>query len=69
VAPTPIRGRRTEAALEGTILDDEHIAEIAHTTEQEISPISDVRSSAWYRTRMIHDMTRRLLQDVSRRDD
>ncbi|MHC4101616.1 MAG: FAD binding domain-containing protein [Planctomycetota bacterium] len=68
VAPTPIRGRRTEAALEGTVLDDEHIAEIARATEQEISPISDVRSSAWYRTRMIHDMTRRLLQDVSRRD-
>jgi xanthine dehydrogenase FAD-binding subunit len=69
VAPTPIRGRRTEAALEGTVLDDEHIAEIARTTQQEISPISDVRASAWYRTRMIRDMTRRLLHDVSRRDD
>jgi CO/xanthine dehydrogenase FAD-binding subunit len=69
VAPTPIRGRRTEAALEGTSLDDEHIDEIAEATEAEISPISDVRASAWYRTRMIQDMTRRLLQNVSRRDD
>ena len=66
VAPTPIRGRRTEAALEGTVLDDEHIAEIARAAQEEISPISDVRASAWYRTRMIHDMTRRLLHDVSR---
>ncbi|MHC4767901.1 MAG: FAD binding domain-containing protein [Planctomycetota bacterium] len=69
VAPTPIRGRRTEAALEGTVLDDENIDEIARTAQEEISPISDVRASAWYRTRMIHDMTRRLLQNVSRRDD
>ena len=69
VAPTPIRGRRTEAALEGTVLDDQHIAEIAGTALQEISPISDVRASAWYRTRVIHDMMRRLLHDVSRRDD
>ncbi|MHC5006819.1 MAG: FAD binding domain-containing protein [Planctomycetota bacterium] len=69
VAPTAIRGRRTEAALEGTVLDDEHIDEIARIAQQEISPISDVRASAWYRTRMIQDMTQRLLQNVSRRDD
>jgi CO/xanthine dehydrogenase FAD-binding subunit len=69
VAPTAIRGRRTEAALEGTVLDEEHIAAIARTAGEEISPISDVRASAWYRTRMIDDMTRKLLHDVSRPED
>ncbi|MHC4786428.1 MAG: FAD binding domain-containing protein [Planctomycetota bacterium] len=69
VAPTPIRGRRTEAALEGAVLDDSRIADIARTAEQEIAPISDVRASAWYRTRLIHDLTRKLLRNVSRTQD
>jgi CO/xanthine dehydrogenase FAD-binding subunit len=64
VAPTPIRGHKTEAALEGTSLDDEQIDAIARGACAEIAPISDVRASAWYRTRMIETMTRRLLHDV-----
>jgi CO/xanthine dehydrogenase FAD-binding subunit len=69
VAPTPIRGPRTEAALEGAPLDDAHVAGIARTAEQEISPISDVRASAWYRKRIIRDLIRKLLRDVDRRED
>jgi xanthine dehydrogenase FAD-binding subunit len=59
VAPTPIRGRRTEAALEGAV----------RTAEQEIAPITDVRASAWYRTRLVSDLTRKLLRDVNRTRD
>jgi CO/xanthine dehydrogenase FAD-binding subunit len=66
VAPTPIRGRSTEAALEGAVLDDRRIEEIAHVAENEISPISDVRASAWYRKRLICELTQRLLHDVNR---
>ncbi len=66
VAPTPIRGRDTEAALEGAILDARRIEEIAHVAENEISPISDVRASAWYRKRLICELTQRLLHDVNR---
>jgi CO/xanthine dehydrogenase FAD-binding subunit len=66
VAPTPIRGRKTEAALEGAVLDETRIADAARAAEQEIAPISDVRASAWYRTRLIHDLTRKLLHDVNR---
>ncbi|MHC4447193.1 MAG: FAD binding domain-containing protein [Planctomycetota bacterium] len=69
VAPSPIRGRMTEAALEGATLDDERIALAARAAEQEVTPISDVRASAWYRRELIHDLTQRLLRDVSRRDD
>jgi CO/xanthine dehydrogenase FAD-binding subunit len=69
VAPTAIRGRRTEAALEGAVLDESHIAAAAGAALEEISPISDVRASAWYRTRLIDDMTRKLLHDVGRARD
>lgn len=65
VAPTPIRGCMTEAALEGELLDDQRIGLVADTAEKEIAPISDVRASAWYRTRMINHLTRKLLRDVS----
>lgn len=60
VAPTPIRGTRTEAAIEkgGTA------GEIARIAESEVSPISDVRASAWYRKELIRTLTERLHHDV-----
>ncbi len=66
VAPTPIRGRETEAALEGVALDERRIEEISHVAGNEISPIYDVRASAWYRKRLICELTQRLLHDVNR---
>lgn len=64
VAPIPMRGRATEAALEGTVLDDEAIAHIATVAGDEIKPISDVRAGAWYRRQIVREMTRRLLHDL-----
>ncbi len=69
VAPTPIRGRAAEAALEGTPLDAASISRIARVAEEEVAPISDVRASEWYRRRIIRVLTGRLLDDVSQRDD
>ncbi len=69
VAPTPIRGRKTEAALENRELDAGRIAEIAQVAEQEVSPISDVRASAWYRTQLIRELTERLLHEVHQARD
>ncbi len=69
VAPTPIRGRATEAALEGATLDDTGIAEIARVAKDEVSPISDVRASAWYRKHLIDELTQRLLHDVNRTEN
>lgn len=69
VAPTPIRGRKTEAELESTELDDSRIADIARVAEQEVSPISDLRASAWYRTQLIRELTERLLHEVLRARD
>ena len=64
VAPVPMRASRAEAAVEGRALDEDAVAGALQMVEAEISPISDVRASAWYRTEMAKVFTRRLLQDV-----
>ncbi len=69
VAPVPLRGRRTEAALERQPLTYSNIAQAASTAADEISPISDVRASAWYRTQIARVLTERLLRDVSQAED
>ena len=64
VAPTPIRGPHTEAALEGKELDKETVALAAAAALTDIHPISDVRASDWYRCELIQNMMRRMLEHV-----
>ena len=68
-APTPLRGLRTEALLEGRTLDEETLAAAAATAREEIHPISDVRGSAWYRRELVQTLTGRLLRNVARTED
>ena len=65
VAPTPIRGPATEAALEGRRLDAATIEAAAQAAHDEGRPIDDVRASAWYRREMIHSLTRKVLSHVA----
>jgi CO/xanthine dehydrogenase FAD-binding subunit len=65
VAPVPLRARRTEAALEGCVLDAAAIERIAGVARDEVRPIDDVRASAWYRRELVFNMTRRMLDDVA----
>ena len=65
IAPTPLRGRQTEAVIEGKALTDEVITLAVEAARVEISPISDVRATAWYRKELVSVYLRRLLQDVS----
>lgn len=65
VAPTPVIGSATQEALEGRSLDAATIAAAAKAAQDEVHPISDVRASAWYRKEMIHNMTKRILEDVA----
>jgi CO/xanthine dehydrogenase FAD-binding subunit len=65
VAPTPMCGCATQEALEGKRLDATTIAAAAKAAQEEVHPISDVRASAWYRKEMIHNMTKRMLEDVA----
>jgi xanthine dehydrogenase FAD-binding subunit len=65
VAPIPMRAPRTEQALEGRRLDAAAIDEIAAVARDEVTPIDDVRASAWYRKELIHNITRRMLTHVA----
>lgn len=65
VAPTPVRAPRTEAALNGQQLDEAAIARVARIAGDEVSPIDDVRASAWYRKELIHNLTRRMLEHAA----
>jgi CO/xanthine dehydrogenase FAD-binding subunit len=61
VAPTPVRGPKTEAAIDGKELDAAAIASAAETASAEVSPITDVRASEWYRRHLVRVMTEELL--------
>lgn len=65
VAATPVRAPRTEAALEGRLLDIATIEAAASTACDEVHPIDDVRASAWYRKELIHNLTKRILSHVA----
>ena len=64
VAPIPLRGRKTEAVIEGQCRSDDLIAAAVEQAAAEVSPISDVRASAWYRQEMIRVLMERALRDV-----
>ena len=64
VAPTPIRGPKTEAALEGRAIDDAVIDAAIAAAQSDIHPISDVRATDWYRRELITNILRRMLNHV-----
>jgi CO/xanthine dehydrogenase FAD-binding subunit len=65
VAPVPLRARRTEAMLEGQVLDTALCDRAAAAVAEEATPIDDVRATAWYRRELLHNITRRMLDDVA----
>jgi carbon-monoxide dehydrogenase medium subunit len=65
VAPTPMRACEVEQFLkEASALDDATIQQAAAMAAQAARPISDVRSSAEYRTWMVESLARRALQQI-----
>jgi carbon-monoxide dehydrogenase medium subunit len=65
VAPTPCRSGSAEAALVGRSLDPETIAAAADAAAADAAAIDDVRCSAWYRTEMVRNLTRRGLEALA----
>ncbi len=57
VAPTPLRARRAEALLTGQVFHHDLVMQAAQIASEEISPIDDVRSTAWYRREIVKVMT------------
>jgi len=67
VAPTPFRSTRIEDALRGKPLADALVADVVAMVDDEISPITDMRASAEYRTRMTEVMLERGLWEATER--
>jgi carbon-monoxide dehydrogenase medium subunit len=67
VAPTPFRSTRIEDALRGKALDEGLVADVVAMVDDEISPITDMRASAKYRTRMTEVMLERGLLEATER--
>jgi xanthine dehydrogenase small subunit len=65
VAPTPIRARATEAALEGMPPTARVAAVAAATLAAEITPIDDVRSTAEYRRAVAGRVLNRIVRDAA----
>ena len=65
VAPTPLRAKRAEAALEGQVLTEALAEKVGQIAAEEAKPISDVRSSADYRRAMVGAMTKRALLNAA----
>jgi aerobic carbon-monoxide dehydrogenase medium subunit len=65
VAPTPIRAKRAETALEGQNLTEALAEKVGQIAAEEAKPISDVRSSADYRRAMVGTMTTRAILNAA----
>ncbi len=66
VAPTPLRARRVEAALEGRVPDDATIAAAVAAAAEDAQPIDDVRATAWYRGHLVRIFVEEVLHDIRR---
>jgi len=67
VGPTPARGLKTEAALQGMALSDEALAAAKSAALKEIKPITDIRATKEYRRHMIGVMLERGLKTAAGR--
>jgi xanthine dehydrogenase small subunit len=59
VAATPVRAHQTEASLIGQAWNQSTVQAAAAVLRQEFSPISDMRASAGYRTRLLGNLLQR----------
>ena len=67
VGPKPVRARGIESALEGKEISTEVIERAVKKVIQDISPITDVRSSAEYRTRVSQILVKRVINEALKR--
>jgi xanthine dehydrogenase iron-sulfur cluster and FAD-binding subunit A len=62
VGPTVLRAGKAEAMLMGQTVSAELALEAGRVASEEISPIDDVRSTAWYRREVVTAVTHDVLQ-------
>jgi len=64
VAPTPVRLRKAEDILRGRRLDENLCRLAGEKAAEEIQPITDIRSTAWYRREAIKVLVRDALREA-----
>jgi CO/xanthine dehydrogenase FAD-binding subunit len=67
VGPTPMRAVKAEAVLKGKKWTESAVKEAGERASTEAKPISDVRSSAEYRKKMVSVLVRRALREAHER--
>lgn len=65
VAPTILHAKNAEAKLVGQKLNKETLEVVAESVKEDISPISDIRSSADYRKKIASLIVRRGLEEIT----
>jgi len=65
VAPTPVRAKKAEKALQKKKMTPELIERAAELAAGETKPISDIRASAEYRKKMTRIIVKRILTKLS----
>jgi carbon-monoxide dehydrogenase medium subunit len=61
VAPTPVRARQTEKALVGQVAGEDIFLKAGELASGEVTPITDVRSTAEYRKQVAGVLVKRTL--------
>jgi carbon-monoxide dehydrogenase medium subunit len=64
VAPTPVRAKAAESMLQGKKTQIKLLKEVAEQASREISPITDIRGSAQYRTDLSRVLVERALNET-----
>lgn len=67
VAPVPIRAKKIEKILNGSLLDDDLLRTAKELIPEEISPITDIRASKEYRMHMCKVMFERAIKVAAAR--
>lgn len=62
VGPTPLRLKKTERLLEGAVIGEALLQQVAKAAQEEIAPIDDQRSTADYRRQVAGVILRRVLE-------
>jgi carbon-monoxide dehydrogenase medium subunit len=58
VAKTPLRTPDAEKILRGKAFDKKRLEEVSRRSSEEIQPITDIRSTAWYRKEICRVLVR-----------
>ncbi len=64
VAPIPLRLKKVEELLEGSIISEELVAKTQQVATESIFPISDIRASKEYRQQIVSVYLKRAVENL-----